>query len=567
MKNTLTLLIVIFSITFLKAQTKLSEDNISIGEPYPVLAASNTKYIEYKDKIVAIKYYELLNKARYFSIETFDSKNLTLMESNLLNDHFSTKSNFEDIVVLNNRIYVFYSVWDKKSKIEQLYAQEINPASCSFRGDEKLIFTIQGSVTSTPIIDALSVVSSVYQRFYKYEFHTSFDKSKVLIQYRKEPKKNNDAVNKDMIGLHVFDESLSLTWGKEVIMPYTKKKMDNLDYALDSEGNAILAALVYRDNTTRKLINKQINYDIEIITVQGKSDEIIQNKINIDNDKHIVSLNLFEVVNNKVICTGYYAMGKNANEVKKVVDGAFKFNINQTGENSEINYYDIPLDVINQNIKQKQVDKNNEKEFDKNREVGLAYLVPKNIVTSTDSSDESMFIIGEVQYSITTVTTTSRTIGATNMKKTDTDVHYKYYNNDILITKINADNSLAWMKKLPKTQIASFPKGNKSFKIIEGKNAMYLIFVDRIENLELGSDETPKPYAEGLLTKGHVTAYKLGYSNGDMEKISLFDIKNIKGQEITFILDNMFSISNDEFIVELYKKTDKKNALVRVKLE
>ncbi len=262
---------------------------------------------------------------RYFSIETFDSKSLTLIESNSYNEHFSTKSNFEDIVVLNDRIYVFYSVWDKKSKIEQLYAQEINPASCSFRGDEKLIFTIQGSVTATPIIDALSYA---YQRHSKYEFQTSYDKSKVLIQYRKEPMKNNDAVNKDVIGLHVFDESLSLTWGKEVTMPYTGKKMDNLDYALDSKGNVLLAALVYRDNTTKKLINNQINYDIEIITVQGKSDEIIQNKINIDNDKHIVSLNLFEVVNNKVICTGYYAMGKNANEVKKFVDGAFKFNIN-----------------------------------------------------------------------------------------------------------------------------------------------------------------------------------------------------------------------------------------------
>lgn len=555
MKNTLTLLIVIFSITFLKAQTKLSEDNISIGEPYTPVMVLGVKHIEYKDKIVAVKYFELLNRMRYFSIETFDSKSLTLIESNSYNEHFSTKSNFEDIVVLNDRIYVFYSVWDKKSKIEQLYAQEINPASCSFRGDEKLIFTIQGSVTATPIIDALSYA---YQRYSKYEFQTSYDKSKVLIQYRKEPMKNNDAVNKDVIGLHVFDESLSLTWGKEVTMPYTEKKMDNLDYVLDSKGNVILAALVYRDNTTRKLINKQINYDIEIITVQGKSDEIIQNKINIDNDKHIVSLNLFEVVNNKVICTGYYAMGKNANEVKKFVDGAFKFNINNTSENPEVNYYDIPLDVINQNIKQKQIDKNNEKELDKNREVGLAYLVPKNIVTSTDSSDESMFIIGEVQYSITYVTTDSKGRSSTS---------YSFYNNDILVTKINADNSLAWMKKLPKAQRGGAPNGNKSFKFIEGKNAMYLVFVDRIENLELGSDEIPKIFIESLFVKGHVTAYKLGYKNGDMEKISLFDMKSVKEQEIAFTLDNLFSISNDEFIVELYKKTDKKNALVRVKLE
>ena len=231
---------------------------------------------------------------------------------------------------------------------------------------------------------------------------------------------------------------------------------------------------------------------------------------------------------------------------------------NNTSENPEVNYYDIPLDVINQNIKQKQIDKNNEKELDKNREVGLAYLVPKNIVTSTDSSDESMFIIGEVQYSITYVTTDSKGRSSTS---------YSFYNNDILVTKINADNSLAWMKKLPKAQRGGAPKGNKSFKFIEGKNAMYLVFVDRIENLELGSDEIPKSFIESLFVKGHVTAYKLGYKNGDMEKISLFDMKSVKEQEIAFTLDNLFSISNDEFIVELYKKTDKKNALVRVKLE
>lgn len=413
MKQNATLLILLFVANILFAQTKLPEENITLGEPFPGAMGSKIKYINIKDIVVSVKTFDM-GKMRFFTISTYDSKRLTLIESQSHNDKFPKNSVFEATVELNDKIYTFYSIWDKASKSEQLYAREINPTTCSFKGEDKLVVSVEGKITGT----TLATGFYAYTTYEKYEFITSFDESKLLIKYRKEPKKMNDAINKDVIGYHVFNDKLSLIWGKEVMMPYTEKKMENLDYAVDSDGNVTLASLIYRDNTTRKIKNKEINYDIELISVKARTGELTQNKINLANNKHIVSLSLFEAANNELICTGYYSVGKNLYEIEGFVDGIFKFNSNQTKGNSSINYYDIPLDIINQNISQKQIDKNSEKELDKDRQVGLANLVPKSILISKDSLDGSMIIIGEVQYTNLTSFTSpnGRTSGLFNAK-------------------------------------------------------------------------------------------------------------------------------------------------------
>lgn len=42
-----------------------------------------------------------------------------------------------------------------------------------------------------------------------------------------------------VIGLVAFGENLTQISNREIKMPYTERRMDNLDYQLDNEGNYI----------------------------------------------------------------------------------------------------------------------------------------------------------------------------------------------------------------------------------------------------------------------------------------------------------------------------------------
>jgi len=61
------------------------------------------------------------------------------------------------------------------------------------------------------------------------------------------------------------------------------------------------------------------------------------------------------------------------------------------------------------------------------------------------------------------------------------------YNIDILVTKINKDGSLAWMKKLPKRQKGNAPTGGMSFTFVEGEKDFYRSANLRSSNLNFSN--------------------------------------------------------------------------------
>src|SRR5690606_16441195 len=147
----------------------------------------------------------------------------------------------------------------------------------------------------------------------KFDFQRSFDESKLLEQYRMKPAKKSDAVNHDVIGMSVFDQNLEQLWKKEVEMPYTEKKIDNLDYAIDSEGNTYILTKVYKDNSTddKKSKKGDANYDIELLRIKANSSDIVSTKLSLK-DKFISELALFEGPSSYMTCAGFYNKGEDA---------------------------------------------------------------------------------------------------------------------------------------------------------------------------------------------------------------------------------------------------------------
>lgn len=137
------------------------------------------------------------------------------------------------------------------------------------------------------------------------------------------------------------------------------------------------------------------------------------------------------------------------------------------------------------------------------------------------------------------------------------------------------------MKKLPKSQrfvtsstgmgfgigfTTSFKRNGPdlSYKYMSTGKDHYLLYLDNIKNLDLPLNKYPATHASGK--GGFLTAYKINDASGDVSKLSLFDLKDVKGIPVyQFTTSRIVQPNDKEIIVELYKK-QKQDILLRINL-
>ena len=524
--NIITLFFVVFSTMFAFSQQK---PKIEISKPYPVVDAKSKIYLKNSDNIFALKD----NTAQLLGIE----------KMNLLKiSEFSLPKNaeFEEIVQFEDKYILFYSQWDKENEFEQLFYKEINMDKGNVQNEGVLLFKVKGKVTGSLIAGGFYS----YRVVNKFNTQFSFGKSKLLIQYRLKPEEKKDEKNWDVIGFCVLGKGLEKVWSKEVKMPYTEKKMDNLDYTVDSEGNAYVLAKVYDDNSTKdKTADKKPNYHIELLRIEKESGAITKTPISM-NGKFISNLWLYEGTADYMVCTGFTNKGTDSDDA----DGIVMFKVNKDGSISEIKNYPIPLEVLNQYVSERAQKKNEKKDKDDKaefQELELRRLIVQN--------DGSIIIVGEQHY-IVTHTTYSNGRSYT---------YYTYHYNDMLISKIDKNGELAWMKKLPKRQTGKNGLGGMSFKYMPGDGCHYMLFLDNVKNMNLSVNDYPNGHSDGA--GGYLTAYKVDDSNGNVTKISILDTRDVKdGLEIfQFAVNRIIPVTLNSFVFEAYKKK-KEDILIKV---
>ena len=511
MKRITFLLSILFIAQLVFGQEKLSQEKVQIGVPYPVVDAGIKKYFTYKNLIISVK----VDRGKFF-LQTYNTDKLTLEKVAVFED-FPRGFRIEKFIELKDRIFILYSLWDRATEKEKFFTREIDPLKCSFVEKGKKLLEVSGKISS------------------RFSCLTSHDKGKLFIQYRNKAKFRNDSKNKDVIGMWVYDDNLQKLWGGDIEMPYTEEKMDNLQYTINSDGDVFLLAIV-RDLDAAPVLSER-----RLIKFAGPNADITEKVINFPEGKSGGNLSFFEDGTGSLVLAGY----SGTTEVAKI-------NLGKGDGDFQFDYYDIPLDIINLNLKARKVKKNNKKES-KNKTVGLSNLVPTNLYLHNDGS---MVVVGE-QYHVVVHTSTDA--------NGNTRTTYTYHYDDILVTKINKDGSLAWMRKLPKRQHGKKPQGSMSFKLIEGVDDLYFVYMDNIKNLGLGDDDEPVRHADGK--GGFLTAYKVGYETGSVKRISLLDSRNIKEMKMyQFKLSRISSVTPDEFVFEVYKKK-KEDVLIKVELK
>lgn len=524
MRTLLSLLIILFPI-ILFAQNSF---DYKIGTPYKVVDAYQKYYFSNieKEKILSIK----IDK-KFVHIQTFDAKTLKEIKHEKFND-FPKKYNLSEIKQIQDKIYFFYTLWDKKNNLKQLFVREIDFNTCAFKDTGKKLLELK-------------------ERVY-FSFLYSRNHDKILIKCRKKPEKVRDAVNHDKIGLYIFDADLNKLADSEVKMPYTEKQMDNIDYHVDREGNPYILAKVRADGSNKDFIgkgkNRTVNYHLEVIKVNVKKSNIKITKIELD-DYQIASIWLYEGADQSILCSGFYNKAENSSEN---ADGIFLFKINENGSITDKKFYEIPLEILNQYKKKKIQEKN--KKRDEKGKAEFSSLVMRKLIVQPDNS---ILLIGE-QYFVVQHTSTD--------SNGNTTTRYSYHYYDLLVTKIDPDGELAWMRKLPKRQIGGRGRGGMGFKHMSIDGNHYFVYLDNVKNMDLALDQRPYAHSDGR--GGFLTAYRLLDKTGKVGKVSIFNTleidKNFKLYQ--FQTQRMVPVSENEFIVEFYKKR-KEDVLVKIKVK
>lgn len=552
MKFSLFFILGLFLSTLLFSQTKYDDDfSYSISRPYKVVDAKHKFYFQQGDEVMAIK----AEQREKITIQKFSTD--PLKQKSVKETKISSESmDFETIIEFKKRYYYFYTRDDKSRAGKSLYYREIDFATGEFITKSSRLISPSREVAEKQVAFFNIQRYGSFQSK-RYDYYLSHDESKLLIKYRLAPKFKNNDRNYDEIGFVVFDENLTEISNAEIKMPYKESGMQLLDCAIDSEGNTYLLANAFIDGSGKTKIDKNgnVNYHIELFRLAPNSSEIDITKIDVDG-KVINSIRLFEDPEGFMIAAGYYTIGRWVH----VVDGVFSFKINPEEAIYDINSYEIPLSVLNQNERRSVQNRNSRRE--KSDKAGFEHLQLSNLLVQDDGS---MILVGE-QYFVQQTNTGNNFRSSSNTF---------YFYNDLLVTKLEKDGRLAWMKKLPKTQKKSGSgwfwspdnQGGLSYKYIkdEKNNQYYFLFLDNVNNLDLPPNKAPKIHEDGR--GGFLTAYKLNDEDGAYDKISIFDLKDVMGINVfQFRPSRIIQVAPNEFVVEVYKK-GKEDLLIKMVLE
>lgn len=518
MKTLLSFSILLLSTFFSNAQLNSSNEfSYQLSEPYQLIEGSKS-YFSKDNYVVTLKKAKKKFFLQKMNMETMKEEKRVEMEIPFEFNHYGT-------FTLGDRHYIIYQKWDRKERCEQLFARELDFDNCKLAETSRLLIRFKGKIAGG-----------------RFSFEMSNNQSMLLAKYRRVPESRNDRINKDVIGMYVFNDEMETISGGEYTMPYTEVQMNNIDYTVDRQGNAFILTEVFRDGSTKRYTESgDPNYHLELIMID--TDKHVSNKVIKLSDKFVKQIQFTEGKNQELTLAGFYANDKNAGSngffYAKIVDD----------EISDIRYYDVPTDVMKKYTTEKE-QKSMEKAENKGKEIRLNnYRIRK--IDYSDDGDVSIY--AEQYYVVSTRDSKTNTVTRT------------YYYKDILGIGVDQDGELLWMDRFPKNQMGL---GYHSLGFIHVANDTfdYLLFMDHKNNADLALDQYPEMYWNG--SSGLLTGLKIEKKTGKAERISSLDFDNVNGMILTqFSTSRMIQLNDMEFAVECTIKKPKNDIMLKVTIE
>lgn len=554
MKKTLYLLIVLsISLNIHSQSNNAKKNSFKVSAPYKVVDAKTKLYFAKGNEAMSLKF-----DGKLVVIQKFDTEKPSLIKEKIYEKFFPGNYFVEEIVELNDKYYFLFSSWDGDNEKEQCFSIEIDFEKGEFIGTPKLMFQVKGKIAGNDIAVMVSNYSYALKPGYKFNFYQSKDKKNLLIQYRKKPDVKRDVNSFDIIGLYTYDSNLNKIANNEITMPYTERRMDNLDYSVDNKGNLYFLTKVYHDDSydeKKKRKDTDANYHIELFVIKSGSNKIEISKFE-NKDKFINKLWAFDTGEDYTICAGFYSNGnvdsyKNGayTDAKNDIndsDGIVTFKIKPDGTIFDEKFIEIPIEILNE-YESDKTKKRNEKKERKGEGVQFADLELDKLILNKDGS---LTLIGEQQFKVE--------------HRASSRIYYTHHYCDMLVTKISTEGKIIWMKRIPKNQKGNFGLGGMSYKHFNANDNHYFVYLDNIKNINLALNQTPVQHTDGQ--GGYLTVVKIADTDGTLKKDSVLNAREVQEFEIfQYATNRVIKTSENSFMFEVYKK-NKEDVMIKVNL-
>tara|TARA_R100000750_G_scaffold4846_1_gene3733 strand:- start:155594 stop:157264 length:1671 start_codon:yes stop_codon:yes gene_type:complete len=543
MKKTF-ILISLFLITFtLLAQKKGLENNkvLNEGEAYKTKTALVNFYKSFlfeEDNFIFDVFFS--NKSIY--LRKFNLSTLNI-EENISYELFSKEVSLEKILKIKDRIFIFYSLreGEHNNYKESLHYREIDPKTCSFKGEGALLFKTDFEVTS--------VYESGYSSYNNFEIKLSVDSELLAVSYKIDKLKKESAI----YCYKVFDTGFNLKWGKDITMPYEVEYLQGIDFAINKQGDIFSAFYVY-GNKNKYFTNSKLqkDFDIEIYKIEASSDKPYKYKINIDSN-YVANSVKFVQTEEGVKSVGLSSFVAYNN---RFFGPSSVFIFNPQDSTSEIKNHVISDSIIYLNEKASTIANHEAIKRRYGEGKYKSYVSDLGIERVQVLEDGSILLVAEQ----------SRTVNRSAVVPTGLLVpsllyipNFNMMFESAYFTKINKDGSVAWINKLVKKQetdmqitVDGYNKLGKDLVIIEDENKINIIYNDHLKNLSLNNTKSPKRLKNrrnGVLVK-----YSINKTSGNSNK-EFFS----KANKINDIKVNQFNTScfithyDDSAIFEITK--------------
>ncbi len=418
------------------------------------------------------------------------------------------KRDFEDVLFINNQLYLLTSFNNSAKKKNYLFKQKISSKSL---------------IPSKSLEMICETEAKNKEAEGSFASHISKDSTKLLI-YNDLPYNKNES---ERFGFRVFDDDFSLIWEKDVALPYPDSKFTVEEYQVDDLGNVHLLGVLYEDNVKWRRRGNP-TYQYIILSYLNNGEDVEEFRIDLDN-KFITDLTFRVNKKGELICSGFYSE-KGTYSIK----GVYYFRLNPSNRTINNKHFEpFPFDFLTQHLsdKRKQKAKNAEERNDMRRSAELFDYSLDELVLRSDGGAvlvAEQFFIQEQNYyndpygyGFYPYRYSPFSYNRYN-NRGQTDYLYNY--NDIIIVNIRPTGEIEWSARIPKKQETRNDGGYySSYAMSIVRDKIYFLFNDNVRNFDSsgknnrlynynGSDSV---IALSQVSKdGNVTTFPLG-SNRD----------------------------------------------------
>lgn len=390
-----------------------------------------------KEKIVKIagetngKIYALAMRKDNYFIKVFEAESMTLLHNNELQmDDFKDKEPvFEDITVLDGRIYIVGSVYDKKEKVANLLAAEISEDGNLTNNTKKLFSTKvtknkeRGAfyIKESPNLDRLLIL------------HASLFEKEEVMQY--EIKLINN--NMDIMAEHLEK------------VPFNDRKNLEFDIAdFDVNYNDDIFIVINESYRDRKTKTNNEKFQLHVFKSANRfKKEVIDIAFT---DKEIINCEMLAGDNGKVRMVGFYSSVRKNGKANKELKGVYAAVVDVSTKNvDQLKFNEFDYDT--------KVKLLGERRAKKGKDVKPLYITHSLV----QKSDGGLILLSEYQQ---IVVGSSSGIGPLSFTPVT------HINNEIIVTSINANGSVDWSNVIPKKQKAAFTTLSIGFAAFAGNS-------------------------------------------------------------------------------------------------